>query len=216
MTESADGMTGTEVLHALIGSEQDVFAVRRQARELAAALGMTGRDEIRLAAALSEVTRQLLAALGPSTVVFTVTTMPRPMLRFAARSGGVAGPDLVEALSVTQRLMEDWRLDTSDGITVVAMGRRLPEETRQRTADELRQIATEVSAVTAGTPLDELAEHNRQLLATLSEVQAQRDELLRLNAELQETNRGVMALYTELSEELAATNRRGRALRRAG
>ena len=61
--------------------------------------------------------------------------------------------------------------------------------------------------MSAGTPLEELAEHNRQLLATLEEVQAQRDELLRLNAELEETNKGVMALYTELSEELEATNR---------
>ena len=38
-------------------------------------------------------------------------------------------------------------------------------------------------------------------------MQAHRDELLRLNAELEETNRGVMALYTELSDELEATNR---------
>ena len=61
--------------------------------------------------------------------------------------------------------------------------------------------------LTAGTPMEELAENNRQLLATLDEVQAHRDELLRLNAELEETNQGVLALYTELSGELEATNR---------
>jgi len=38
-------------------------------------------------------------------------------------------------------------------------------------------------------------------------VRAQRDDLARLNAELQETNRGVMALYHQLSDELEETNR---------
>src|SRR5262249_15529120 len=68
-------------------------------------------------------------------------------------------------------------------------------------------IRTEVTGVVAGPPLDELAEHNRQLLSTVELVQAHRDELLRVNAELEETNRGVMALYAELSNELEATNR---------
>src|SRR4029453_16654108 len=52
-----------------------------------------------------------------------------------------------------------------------------------------------------------LTEQNHQLLVALAEVQRQRDELLRLNAELEETNQGVMALYTELSGELEETNR---------
>src|SRR6202012_5423406 len=39
------------------------------------------------------------------------------------------------------------------------------------------------------------------------DVRQQKEQLLLLNAELQETNRGVMALYSELSEELEQTNR---------
>src|SRR3712207_649067 len=58
-----------------------------------------------------------------------------------------------------------------------------------------------------GTPLDELAVQNQQLIAALDEVRAQRDDLARLNAELEETSRGVMALYNQLSEELEETNR---------
>ena len=48
---------------------------------------------------------------------------------------------------------------------------------------------------------------NQQLIAALDEVRAQRDDLARLNAELEETNRGVMALYHQLSDELEETNR---------
>src|SRR5262249_37310540 len=68
-------------------------------------------------------------------------------------------------------------------------------------------IRAELLALRPGTPLEELAEHNRQLLAALEDVQRQRDELLRLNEELGETNKGVVALYTELSEELEDSNR---------
>jgi signal transduction histidine kinase len=71
-----------------------------------------------------------------------------------------------------------------------------------------------VAAHVPGSPLDELAVQNQQLIAALNEVRAQRDELAaqrddlaRLNAELEETNRGVMALYHQLSQELEETNR---------
>ncbi len=201
-------MAGVEVLRVLIASEQGVFAVRRQARELAVALGVTGQDEIRLAASLSEVTRRLLAALGPNTVVFTVDTgAAQPVLHFMVQALGQADPGLVDALAVTRALMEEWELRTDDGMITLTAGRRLTDRTRDLSPSGLRRVASEVSTLTAGTPLDELAVHNRQLLATLAEVQAHRNELLRLNSELEETNRGVMALYTELSDELEATNR---------
>jgi signal transduction histidine kinase len=68
-------------------------------------------------------------------------------------------------------------------------------------------IRAELARHVPGTPFDELAVQNQQLIATLDEVRAQRDDLARLNAELEETNRGVMALYHQLSEELEETNR---------
>ncbi len=208
-------MNGTEdgaivLLRAPVATEQDVFALRRQARQLAAALGLEGQDEIRVAAALSEVTRNILAELGPATLEVTVggtTTGSRPVLAFRVEAAGVADGRLADALAATRRLMDFWDLQRVPERTVVVMGRWLPERVRSLGAGALRGIGAQASRATAGTPLEELAEHNRQLLAALAEVQAQRDELLRLNAELEETNRGVLALYTELSEELAATNR---------
>ena len=54
--------------------------------------------------------------------------------------------------------------------------------------------------------LDELRTQNRELVVALGEVKSQRDELHRVNIELEETNRGVLALYDELSGELETTN----------
>ncbi|MFB7032535.1 ATP-binding protein, partial [Streptomyces sp. NPDC056295] len=53
---------------------------------------------------------------------------------------------------------------------------------------------------------EELRIQNRQLLQALEESRAQQEELQRLNAELEETNQGVVALYSELSAELEETN----------
>jgi signal transduction histidine kinase len=69
------------------------------------------------------------------------------------------------------------------------------------------EIRNDLADHVPGTPLDELAVQNQQLIAALDEVRAQRDDLARLNAELEETNRGVMALYHQLSDELEETNR---------
>ena len=43
------------------------------------------------------------------------------------------------------------------------------------------------------SPIEELLSQNRQLATALSEVQARQEETLRLNAELEQTNKGVMA-----------------------
>jgi signal transduction histidine kinase len=152
----------------------------------------------------------MLATLGPVSVDFRMSVPAdgsRAMLVVRATTAGQADEDFVTGIRVTERLMDRWDVDRSPTSTTVTMGRRLPDRTALPSAKELEAIRAEASTVTAGTPLEELAEHNRQLLATIEEIQAQRDELLRLNAELEETNKGVMALYSELSDELEATNR---------
>jgi signal transduction histidine kinase len=207
-------MTDTELLRAVINTEHDVFTVRRQGRQLAAALGLEGQDQIRIAAALSEVGRRLLAALG-SAVLELVLVRPTsttdgsalPMLSIRATASGSADEALADGVGLTRPLVDEWSLERDERQTRVTMARYLPSRAAALTRDEIAVILADVGALTAGTPMEELAEHNRQLLATLGQVQAHRDELIHLNAELAETNKGVVALYTELSEELEATNR---------
>jgi signal transduction histidine kinase len=201
---TGDGQAGTELLRAVIATEADVFAVRRQGRQLAAGFGLESQDQIRVAAALSEVGRWLLG-IGPVTVVFVVAA-DRSMLTFSASVAGAVDDVFIEAVQVTKGLMDHWEIERN-GHTTVSMGRRLPARAAQLSAEEIQAIRTDIARLSAGTPFEELAEQNRQLLATLQEVQTHRDELLRLNGELEETNTGVVALYTELTEELQSTNR---------
>src|SRR5258705_9600191 len=210
-------MATRELLRTLITTERDVFGVRRQGRQLAALLGLENQDQIRVAAALSEAGRRLLA-MGTVTVEFGIEVpdvevpltdrlTPRALLRFRATVAGVADDDTVAAIGLAKGLMDRWPVDRTSTHTSVTMARRVPDRVAAFDDAKLESVRDEVVATIAGTPLEELAEHNRQLLATLADVQAQRDELLQLNEELEETNKGVLALYTELSEELEATNR---------
>ncbi|NES26155.1 sensor histidine kinase [Micromonospora terminaliae] len=199
------------LLQMALRVEHDIFLVRQRGREVAAAVGLEHQDQVRLATALSEVARDLLRAVDGADVTFTVVldthtgqrvlrvdlapVRPLPGGRYEPQSGAVAR--LVDMLGVA----------THEGDTVVRMSRRIPATASPLTPERLAQLRAELATSAPGTALDELAAQNAQLIAALDEVRSHRDELEVLNSELQETNRGVMALYNQLTEELEETNR---------
>ncbi|HET8681640.1 MAG TPA: sensor histidine kinase [Micromonosporaceae bacterium] len=206
MTGPADG--GTELLRLRIRSEHDVFTARQLGREVGAALRMEHQDQIRVATALSEVGRQMLAHAGGAVVTFRVNSS-EPMLRVevvTAERLDQEHKDVAGALAAAARLVEVEVLADGTG-TRVRLDRRLPQVASELADSELTQVRAALARLTPTTAMEELAAQNADLLATLGEVQRQRDELLRLNSELEETNRGVLALYRQLSDELEETNR---------
>jgi signal transduction histidine kinase len=188
--------------------EQDIFVVRQLGREVARAVGLEQQDQTRLATALSEVGRVMLAAGDDAEVVFTAESNGVPTLRVAVENslpGG--GARLRPQLTQVGRLVDTMEVGDGDIGTVVRMARRLPASAAGLTPERMDEIRAGLAQHVPGTPLDELNVQNQQLIAALDEVRAQRDDLARLNAELEETNRGVMALYHQLSDELEETNR---------
>jgi len=188
--------------------EQDVFIARQLGREVARAVGLDQQDQTRLATALSEVGRVMLAAGPDADVEFSAEPNGVPTLHVAVgnpRPGGAAaiGAQLVQV----GRLVDTLEVGDGETGTVVRMARRLPAGGPRLTPERMDEIRAGLAEHVPGTPLDELSVQNQQLIAALDEVRAQRDDLARLNAELEETNRGVMALYHQLSDELEATNR---------
>ncbi|WP_218957371.1 ATP-binding protein [Streptomyces sp. UH6] len=181
-------------------TEQDVFVLRRSGKTAAEALGVEPQDQIRLATALSELGRDLVGSCELS-VSFALVGEGRQSLRFTLLWTDGPGPG-EEALLAASRLvtLEHARVER----TVVIeqpLGARAPSaEVVARTRETLR---THKSA----TAVEDARAQTVDLIAALEESRAQREELRRLNAELEETNRGVMALYSELSEELEETNR---------
>ncbi|AVT42092.1 HAMP domain-containing sensor histidine kinase [Plantactinospora sp. BB1] len=210
MTEGT--AAGAALLRLTLRAESDVFLVRQRGREVAAAVGMEHQDQVRLATALSEIGRYL---------VVTLPTAARAEVAFTAAVGesgatlvtevssvlpaGTSARTLTGALLVG-RLVDTFDVGRDGDATVIRMTRKIPATTTL-TPERLDVIRDNLNASAARTPLEEMAEQNEQLLAALEQTRAQRDELARLNAELAETNRGVLALYTQLSEELDETNR---------
>jgi signal transduction histidine kinase len=170
-----------------------VFAARRLGRELAAELGMDDRDQVRVATALSEVSRSAVT-VGQTAVIAFGADKSRLVLTVT-----VDGEPPEEGIVAAARLMDTAMADGQ----VVLMAKRRPVHV----TPDLHAVRERLAALLPESTLEELRRNNQDLIATLDDVTLQKEQLLLLNAELQETNRGVMALYSELSEELEQTNR---------
>ncbi|GAB2929840.1 ATP-binding protein [Micromonospora polyrhachis] len=206
------GENGIPLLRMALRAEPDVFVVRQRGREVAAAVGLEHQDQIRLATALSEIGRYLLVTLAvpvPAEVVFSVTigTDPQTLVTEVVASHSIDTDQRLPGALAVGRLVDSFSVQPNGGSTVIRMSRRIPRSAGPLTPAHLEAVRGDLTSSAARTPLEEMAEQNEQLLAALEQARAQRDELARLNEELAETNRGVLALYTQLSEELDETNR---------
>ncbi|MDG4807249.1 sensor histidine kinase [Micromonospora sp. WMMD1120] len=198
------------LLQMALRVEQDIFVIRQRGREVAAVVGLEHQDQVRIATALSEVARDLLRTVGGADVSFHVDAGSDGRFHLRADLAPVAplpGGDYQPQSGAVSRLVDTLSVPTVDGVTVVRMSRRVPANAPIPTSDRLAEFRSELGSIAPASALDELTVQNGQLIAALDEVRTQRDELAVLNEELAETNRGVLALYNQLTEELEETNR---------
>ena len=170
-----------------------VFAARRLGRELAAELGLEQQDQVRVATALSEVCRSTISTGQSAEITFGADVADLVL------TVTVDGEPADEGIAAASRLMDTLR---ADGAVIWMMKLRPMNSTL-----DLRAVRERLTAMIPESTLEELRRQNQDLIAALEEATRQKEQLLALNAELQETNRGVMALYSELSDELEQTNR---------
>ncbi|MGW4909010.1 sensor histidine kinase [Streptomyces sp. NPDC004270] len=184
-------------------SAQDVFSLRRSTQQAAAAVALDRQDQVRLATALSELGRDRLGCPGLE-VTFGLDAAARPtalVITFVWTGGP---PPAQDTLDLAAKLV---RVDHETGATAgrIVITQPLPAE-GVKPAQLRTRLAEVLEDGAQTTEADDLRARTRDLIATLEETRAQREELLRLNEELEETNRGVLALYTELTQELETTN----------
>jgi signal transduction histidine kinase len=103
------------------------------------------------------------------------------------------------------------RAAPQDIVTTVRFGKCLPARNKALDGAGIGRIGTLLAQQPTGGPNRELESQNRELLHALdglrsreAELERREQELARLNVELQETNRGVVALYAELDEKAVA------------
>lgn len=170
-----------------------VYAARQLGRGVAASLALDLQDQIRVATAISEIGRSAVTAGRTAVVTFGVDDTD--LLVTAAFDGEPPA----EGIAAASRLMD--KVAASD--RVVRMAKRRPPEVKP----DMQAVNDQLAAVLPPSATEELRRQNTDLISALEDLRQQKEQLVLLNAELQETNRGVMALYRELSTELEQTNR---------
>ncbi len=191
-------------------NDADVVSARLAARRIAELLGLERREQTRIATAVSEIVRNAIEHGGGGEIEFGVDTGPGEAV-FAVRvrdsgpgmSGKMAGEPLPMSglgLQSARRLVDEFDLQSTPGGGVhVRLGQRIARQAAARLdaagiQAAARQLERRVD------PLLMVQQQNRELAESLSDLRERQDEAVRLNAELEETNRGVVALYSELDE----------------
>jgi len=183
----------TELATLQVRDISGVLAARQIGRELATRLALEPQDQVRVATALSEICRSALVAGRVAVIVFGADEDDLVL------TVTVNGEPPAEGVAAAARLMDKVGVSGQ----VVRMTKPLPATVRT----DLAAVSAQLADLLPQSTLDELRRNNQDLIGALEDLKRQKEQLLLLNAELQETNRGVMALYTELSEELEQTNR---------
>lgn len=195
-------------------NERDVVQARQRAREIAALLGFDNQEQIRLATATSEMARNAYRYARGGKVSFDVEIGRSQVLAITVSDTGPGIDNLNEifegryrsqtgmglGIVGTKRLMDNFEITSSPAGTMVKMGKDLPFAAPVLTPMRLKDVSETISNKTPESPYEEIDRQNRELLKTLQELRSRQEELALLNRELEDTNRGVVALYAELDE----------------
>ncbi|AFZ19690.1 ATP-binding protein [Allocoleopsis franciscana] len=202
--------------------EQDVVMTRQRARLIAELLGFDAQDQTRIATAVSEIARNAFQYAQGGRVEFRVEgESPQSLLICICDKGaGIANLNSIlegRYTSATgmglgiigsKRLMEWFEIESSSSHgTTVQMGKPLPKRALVVNGPRLAQIADELVQRSPSNPLEEIQQQNQELLRALAELQKREEALTQLNRELEDTNRGVVALYAELDEKADSLKR---------
>lgn len=214
----------TTLLTVDLRLERDVVLARQRTRQIAELLGFDKQDWTRLATAVSEIARNAFEYAGGGRAEFSVRRLSGNeqlyVIRIADSGPGIGDVDAILdgryrsatglglGLAGAKRLTDLFEVESSKNSgTTVTIGKRLPPRTPVVDAAVTNRIASILASLAVEPPFDELQYQNRELLRALAEARERQIEVARLNRELEETNRGVMALYSELDEKTAHLER---------
>ncbi|MEO8596375.1 MAG: ATP-binding protein [Candidatus Solibacter sp.] len=205
------------ILSLTIRYEHDAVAARQRARQIARLLGFDIQDQTRISTAVSEIARNAFNYAGSGRVEYFLEGRTSPQL-FIVRVTD-SGPGITKLEDIlngayrsetgmglgivgARRLMDHFEIDTVPGRgTTVLLKKLLPRRSAVVGPAEIAKISSALVQEQPQGPFQELQLQNQELLRALEEIRARQTELTRLNRELEDTNRGVVALYAELDEK---------------
>jgi signal transduction histidine kinase/DNA-binding response OmpR family regulator len=197
--------------------ELDVVSARRRVRTIAGIIGFDERDQARIAAAVSEIARNAVRHARDGSVEFEIEGEQPPfvlIIRIADHGPGMDDLDAVLdgryrsnrgvrgfGIAGAQRLMDQFDIASAPSGTVVLMKKLLDIHAPPLTPASVERLRTAIAEHDASGPIEELQQQQRELLVALADARERQEQLAELNRELEDTNRGVVALYAELDEK---------------
>ena len=203
------------ILTVQLRHEPDIVLARQRARQIAERLGFDKQDQTRIATAVSEIARNAFSYGGGGKAEFVVEDGAVQSLSIRIRDEGPGIADLQAVLSGdyvsptgmgvglvgARRLMDGFTVTSEPGQGVeVVLTRRLPARRLRLGGAEVGELGRGLGPGDDADPTAELRETNHALMSSLEQLRSRQDELAQLNIELEDTNRGVVALYAELDQ----------------
>jgi signal transduction histidine kinase len=199
-----------------IGSAQDVVIVRQRARQISHLLGFSTQDQVRIATAVSEITRYAFSYASGGRAIFEYDETDGAsylIIRISENGGELrqakrsmleelsSNQDLEGAILTARRLMNDCVVESrrDDGTSITV--RKLLPDSGTLKSSQLLNISLELDESPTTNTFLEVQQQNQELSATLAELRERQDDLLSLTKELEDTNQGVVALYAEIEEK---------------
>ncbi len=201
------------ITNVAIRAEGDIVTARQRARRLAELLGFERQDQTRIATAVSEIARNAFSYAGGGQAEFSLQENDGRQalaVRISDHGKGIADLDAVlegryrsasgMGLGITgaRRLLDSFSIESNSSGTCVELVQILPFRASRVTPAQLRIIAAEIAKEAGQDPLQVLRDQDRELLQSLEDLKRRQSETEQLNREIEDTNRGVVALYAEL------------------
>jgi len=204
------------ILSVTIHYENDTVAARQRARQIARLLGFDSQDQTRISTAVSEIARNAFNYAGGGRVEYMVEGKTSPQLFIVKVTD--SGPGIRDLQTILEgryrsttgmglgiigarRMMDQFQVDSIPGKgTSIWLKKLLPKRSPVVREPELSKIASTLALERPQGAFQELQHQNQELLNALEEIRKRQVELTQLNRELEDTNRGVVALYAELHE----------------
>ena len=196
--------------------ESDVVLTRQRTRQLAELLGFKSYEQTSIATAVSEIARNAVQYAGGGKVELGVETKGSQLFLIRIRDKGLGIANLQAILDGrynsstgiglgivgAKRLTDKFDIESNPETgTTVLLGKKLPKQTPIVTGQVLAEITKELAQRQPDNVYEEMQRQNQELLHTLEELRARQAEVEQLNRELEDTNRGVVALYAELDDK---------------
>jgi signal transduction histidine kinase/CheY-like chemotaxis protein len=196
--------------------ETDVVSAHQRAHLIASCLGFKRQDQNFISTAVSEIALNAFEYAGGGTLDFSIARNgdgQKLEIRISDTGPGIRDLDLILSgryhssgamglgIPGARRLVDGFHVETAPGRgTVVTLCKNLPASAPRHDRASIRRIADEIAKNDATNPLQEQRRQSQDLLLAWGELRRREQELAELNKELEDTNRGVMALYAELED----------------